>query len=413
VIVPLLLVLLMVVGLGIYVTMANDEPKVRADYCGSDELVYDLPAPDDAGVVASPSYPHLATVPGALAVAEAPDGRLFIAAKDGSLWQSPRAGGQPTRLLDLEAELAHMTEQGLLGVAVDPTGSFVYLDGTFADGTARLLEYPITPDGIDSAGRREVLSIEDPHPSHNGGQLAFDDSGALVFGIGDGGNGDVTGAAQDKGSLFGKLLRIDPRPRGDAAYGIPADNPFVGDAEARGEVLAMGFRNPWGWSIDPKTQDLWVGDVGQICREEIDLSANRGAGDNFGWPYLEGAHEFDGPTLGLDGEPQDGVDPVDLGERPPGLVPPVVEYYHGESACSVVGGVVYRGTSLPELDGVYLWADLCERAIRTLERDGDRWIAGTLGGEVPAAIVSFGQGADGEVYLVSLDDGVYRLGAAD
>jgi glucose/arabinose dehydrogenase len=179
---------------------------------------------------------------------------------------------------------------------------------------------------------------------------------------------------------------------------------------ARPEVVAYGFRNPWGWSIDPATRDLWVADVGQLCFEEIAVAPDEGRGANFGWPYLEGAHAFEGPVLGLDGEPEDDA-PVDLGEPPDDLVPPVLEYGHSASACGVIGGVVYRGTEVPELDGTYLWADLCERAVHTLRRDGDAWVAGRLGGDVPAGIVAFGQTAAGEVYLVSLNDGVYRVTA--
>jgi glucose/arabinose dehydrogenase len=345
-----------------------------------------------------------------LAASAAPDGRVFIATKQGELWQAPVGGGAPTVVLDLTGQVGTSTEQGLLGVAVHPDGSHLYLDATFSDGTARLVEYALTPDGIDEGSARDVITIDDPNPSHNGGRLAFDGDGRLLFGIGDGGNGDVTGASQDLSSLFGKLLRIDPLPSGSQAYGIPADNPFVGEEGARGEVLAYGFRNPWGWALDPATDELYVGDVGQLCREEIDVVAHQGAGENFGWPFVEGAHEFLGPVLGPGGEPADDVDVVDLGARPD-VVAPVLEYDHNAAACSVIGGVVYRGTAVPELDGTYLFADLCERSIRTLRRDGDRWVSGRLGGTIPAAIVAFAQAPDGEVYLLSLDDGLYEISA--
>jgi glucose/arabinose dehydrogenase len=393
---------------GLVIATRDDGPKTLADYCEPPAVVHDVPelTSDDAAV--APGFEHVTTVEAALAVSDGPDGRLFVAAKDGRLWEAPQAGGPAKVVLDLRAEVGTKTEQGLLGVAVHPDGDVLYVDATLTDGTARLLEYALTPDGVDVGSRRDVLVIEDPHPSHNGGRLAFDNEGMLLFGIGDGGNGDRTGAAQDLGSLFGKLLRIDPRPSGPDPYGIPADNPRL--AGARPEVVAYGFRNPWGWSIDPKTDDLWVGDVGQVCFEEIDVAPDMGAGVNFGWPFEEGAHAFEGPVLGLDGEPDD-VDPVDLGDRPDDLTGPVLEYGHSESACSVIGGVVYRGAAVPELDGTYLWADLCERAVHTLRRDGDRWAAGVLGGDVPAGIVSFGQSTSGEVYLVSLNDGVYRITA--
>ncbi len=396
-------------ALVVVVTTQDEGPRTRADYCDPPGLVGALPRIEAVGVVASPGYEHVATVASALAAADLPDGRTFVAAKDGKLWQVAPGVERPRLLLDYGADLATGVEQGLLGVAVDPDGAFAYLDATFADGTARVMEYAVTPEGLDVASRRDVLVIDDPHPSHNGGRLAFDDAGRLLFAIGDGGNGDRTGASQDLGSLFGKLVRIEARPDGDRPYGIPTDNPFVGEPGAREEILALGFRNPWGWTIDPATGDLWVGDVGQLCREEISTAPDAGSGANFGWPYAEGAHEFRGPVLAEGGEPDDSVEPVQLGARPKGLVGPVLEYEHGDAACSVIGGVVYRGEAIPELDGTYLWADLCERAIHTLHRDGDRWVSGTLGGEVPSGIVSFAQRGDGEVYLLSLDEGLFQL----
>ncbi len=401
-----------VIGGALLVARGGDAgPKDRGDYCDPPDQVVDLPEVEEEQESVVVGYEHLVDVPMALAVAHTPDGRVLIASKDGRLWQASADGGPPTLALDLSDEVSTAIEQGLLGVAVPPDGGFAYLDATFDDGTARLLEYVLTPDGLDAASRRDVLVLDDPAPTHNGGRIAFDTDGSLVFGIGDGGDGDVTGAAQDLGSLFGKLLRIDPRPAGGEAYGIPADNPFVDTEGARGEVLAYGFRNPWGWAIDPATEDLWVGDVGQLCREEIDVAPDRGAGLNFGWPHLEGAHLFEGPTLGPGGEPQDDVAPVDLGAPPDDLVGPVVEYPHTDRACAVVGGVVYRGKAVPELDGTYLWVDQCERSIHTLRQQGGSWVAGTLGGDVPAGIASFGQDADGEVYLLSLDDGLHRITA--
>lgn len=404
-------VLVIAIMFGVVLLLTRDEPKTRDDYCGPPELVEDLPELEPDQVTVSPGFAHLVTVEGALAAAEGPDDRVFIASKGGRLWQAPREGGVASVALDMSAEVATGTEQGLLGVAVHPDGDVLYIDATLRDGTARLIEYAITADGVAPASRRDVLVLEDPHPAHNGGRLQFDEHSMLLFGIGDGGDGDQTGAAQDLESLFGKILRIDPRVSDGASYGIPEDNPFVNVDGARPEIWSYGLRNPWAWSIDVPTDVLWVGDVGQLCFEEIDVASHQGAGANFGWPFLEGAHVFDGPVLGLDAEPED-TDPVDLGERPDDLVPPVLEYGHADSACSVIGGVVYRGSEVPDLVGTYLWADLCEHAIHTLRRVGDRWVAGVLGGDVPYGIVSFSQGADGEVYLLSLNDGLYKITAS-
>lgn len=405
-------ILVLVVGAvaSLLILRSGPEATSRDDYCGPAEQVLDLPEVADDGIRVTPSYRLLATVSGALAASAAPDGRVFVATKPGELWQAPVGGGTPTKVLDLTGQVGTKTEQGLLGVAVHPDGAHLYLYATFSDRTARLVEYALTPDGLDEGSARDVITIDDPNPSHNGGRLAFDAEGRLLLGIGDGGDGDVTGASQDLGSLFGKLLRIDPLASGDDAYTIPTDNPFVGVEGASGEVLAYGFRNPWGWALDPATDELFVGDVGQLCREEINVVADQGAGANFGWPFVEGAHEFLGPVLGPEGEPADGVAVVDLGSRPD-VVAPVLEYAHSETACSVIGGVVYRGTAVPELDGTYLWADLCERSIRTLRRDGTTWVSGRLGGTIPKAIVAFAQAPDGEVYLLSLDEGLYQISA--
>lgn len=396
---------------GVLVVLTRDGgPKDRADYCTPPKLLDRVARIGEDPTKVTAAFTHLVPAEWALGVAEVPDGRVLIASKDGTVSQAPASGGMPSVVLDLSGEVATNTEQGLLGVAVPPAGGAVYLDATLKDGTARILEYQLTPEGIDVASRRDVLVLDDPHPSHNGGKMAFDSTGMLMIGIGDGGNGDRTGAAQDLSSPFGKLLRIDPRPVNGRPYGIPRDNPFVGRSGGDGAVWAYGFRNPWGWTIDPATDDLWVGDVGQLCFEEISVAAEGGKGQNFGWPHVEGAHEFLGPVLGLDGEPVD-LPVAKVGALPPDRVPPVLEYPHGAEACSVLGGVVYRGKALPELEGVYLWADLCERAIHTLRRAGDHWVSGRLRGVIPKGIVSFAQAADGEVYLLSLDDGLYRLAA--
>ncbi|MFZ6002415.1 MAG: PQQ-dependent sugar dehydrogenase [Actinomycetota bacterium] len=389
----------------------DDGPRTRADYCDPPGLVHAVSEATEDPRRVAPRFVQLARLERAVAAAVVPDGRIFIAVKDGQLWQRPADGAPLTVALDLADEVATGTEQGLLGVAAHPDGGTLYLNVTLSDGTARILEFSLTPDGVDPATRREVLVLQDPHPSHNGGHMEFDDRGMLLVGIGDGGNGDQTGAAQDLSSLFGKILRIDPRSTAEAAYGIPPDNPFIGDAGSRAEIWAYGLRNPWAWSIDSVADELWVGDVGQLCFEEVSRGADRGAGANFGWPFAEGAHEFQGPVLGLDGEPIRSLDPVDLGAPPDDLVPPVFEYRHGDAACSVIGGVVYRGAAVAELRGTYLWADLCEHAIHTLRQDGDTWLLGRLDGEVPFGTVSFAEDSEGEVYLVSLEDGLFKMTA--
>lgn len=394
---------------GLALLNRDDGPKTRADYCNPPEQIETLPevSPDpDPPTVA---FDHLATIDDALAMAERPDGRLLVATKTGGLWQVPHDGGGPKELLDLTSEVATGTEQGLLGVAVDPKGEFAYLHATFDDGRAGVFRYRLTDEGLDVESRADVFIVDDPAPEHNAGHLAFDDEGMLFIALGDGGNGDRTGAAQDLGSPFGKLLRIDPRPGGDRTYRIPPDNPFVDTEGALGEIWSLGFRNPWGWGFDRVTGDLWVGDVGHLCFEEVSVADGRGRGDNFGWSHLEGAHEFRGPVLGPGGEPIDDADIAELGALPARRIGPVLEYQHSDTRCTVLGGYVYRGDAVPELAGRYLWADLCERAVHTLHRDGEAWQTGVLGGEIPRGIVAFGEGRDAELYVLSLTDGIYRV----
>ena len=185
--------------------------------------------------------------------------------------------------------------------------------------------------------------LEDPHPSHNGGKMAFDGQGMLPLGVGDRGDGDRTGAAQDLSSPFGKILRIDPVASAAGPYAIPPDNPYATRSGVRREIWAYGLRNPWGWSLDVET-DVWVGDAGQLCFEEVSVASNGGKGKNFGWPHLEGGHEFRGPVLGRDGEPTD-LPVAAVGPVPRTRVPPLVEYPHSPESCSVLGGVAYREPS--------------------------------------------------------------------
>ncbi len=383
----LAIAVLVAVASGVAFFAVRDEDDARS--CAAARRVGEPPTiAADAGV--DVRFERVAVVDGALALAQGPDGRLLVAAKEGRLWQIIE--GRPASVvLDLTDEVDDGTEQGLLGVAAHPDGRNAYVYGTWRDGTARVVEIALTADGVDPASRRTVLSLDDPTPEHNGGRLAFDAGGALFLGIGDGGDGDRTGASQDLGSPFGKLLRIDP-------------------ATGEWQVWASGLRNPWGWSFDRQTGDLWVGDVGQLCFEEISTAPGGGRGANFGWPFLEGAHEFSGPVLGADREPAPDVPVADLGAAPEDLVAPVHEYPHETGRrCSVIGGFVYRGAAIPELRGSYIWSDLCLQAVHTLRREGDGWATGEVRGLIPPGIVAYGEGIDGELYVLSMTDGVFKV----
>jgi glucose/arabinose dehydrogenase len=195
---------------------------------------------------------------------------------------------------------------------------------------------------------------------------------------------------------LGKMLRIDPRPSGDESHGIPPDNPFVGQSDVLPEIWAYGLRNPWRYTFDRETGDLWIGDVGQNAVEEIDFqAADSPGGQNYGWNRLEGTRSFSG-------------------DPPPDAVPPYFEYDHGNGSCAVVGGFVYRGQAIPALQGRYLFGDNCLSTIGILdtpELGGAGQQADDLGVEVDR-LASFGQDANGELYILSLTGGVFRIDPA-
>lgn len=309
---------------------------------------------------------------------------FYVAEKTGRVRRvvDGRVEGAP--VLDLSGRVSTGSEQGLLGLAWSPDGRFLYVNYTDRQGDTHVVEY----EGGASEGR-EVLAVDQPFANHNGGHLAFTADGRLWIGLGDGGSGgDPQGNAQNLGVLLGKMLRIDPRPTGGRPYGVPNDNPFVGRAGARPEIWALGLRNPWRYSFDRQTGDLWIGDVGQNAWEEINMvTAASEGGENYGWPRREGAHAFRGGTA------------------PPGAVEPVHEYALGSGNCAVVGGFVYRGTRVAALlEGKYVFADSCKGEVMTLTGR----TATSLGLEA-APVGSFGEDADGELYVLSLAGTVYRL----
>jgi glucose/arabinose dehydrogenase len=240
--------------------------------------------------------------------------------------------------------------------------------------------------------------MADSESNHNGGMLAFGPDRLLYIGTGDGGGGDDQhgrrGNAQDLGSLLGKILRIDPRRQGGRAYAVPAGNPFRGRPGARGEVYAYGLRNPWRFSFDRETGDLAIGDVGQNAVEEIDF-ATRGAarGANYGWRPLEGnRRNFDEPA--------------------PGAVAPVITHTHGAGFCSITGGIVVRDPALPALAGTYVYSDFCDGRVWAARlRPGGASGVRRLPLRTVGSVSSFGEDAQGRVYVVSLGGAVYRFAA--
>jgi len=317
------------------------------------------------------------------------DARPYVAEQGGTVRVVEDGRPAPTPVLSLAVSGGN--EQGLLGLAFSADGDLLYVDYTDPAGDTHVAEYRMRGDVADPASRRELLFVDQPFANHNGGSLVLGPDGMLYVGLGDGGaGGDPQGNAQDLGVLLGKILRIDPRAAGRAPYSVPADNPFAGRDDARGEIWMYGLRNPWRFSFDRATGDVWIGDVGQGRAEEVDFAAAGEAGVNWGWDKREGTGPYDGGT------------------RPDGARDPLIEITHDDGSCSVIGGYVYRGAAIPALAGAYLYGDFCDDAITAVtQRDGatvDRRAVASVG-----ELTSFGEDADGELYAVSRRGTVSRL----
>ncbi|MGK2948326.1 MAG: PQQ-dependent sugar dehydrogenase [Acidimicrobiales bacterium] len=306
---------------------------------------------------------------------------------------------QNTPLLDISDDVLDDGEQGFLGMVFSTDGRKIYVSySNRGDGAGHVVEYELG-DGasIDARSARELLVVEQPFANHNGGHLAIGPDGYLYVGLGDGGSGgDPAGNGQDPSTLLGSILRIDPEQPDleGPPYAIPAGNPFDGE-DGRAEIWLYGVRNPWRFSFDHSTGDLWVADVGQNAFEEINrLSADggfdAGRGANLGWNEMEATHPFDG------------------GENPDGAVLPIFEYGR-DDGCSVTGGYVYRGEEIPGLVGTYLYADLCVPGLRGLQLDSGT-VIDTRTWDLPVEqAYSFGQDDDGELYVLLGSGPVLKL----
>lgn len=315
-----------------------------------------------------------------------PSGRLWVVEKPGQIHILQNGQVIEPPLLNIE-DLVNATsnEMGLLGLALHPNFSengFFYVNYTGAGGDTFISRFTANGDTADPSSEVILLRVTQPFPNHNGGTMNFGPDGYLYAGLGDGGSGgDPNGNGQSLDTLLGKILRIDV----DSAepYAIPSDNPF-GD-----EIWAYGLRNPWRMSFDSATGDLYIGDVGEREWEEIDLiPAGSPGGENFGWDYREGAHDFEGGG-------------------PAGMIDPIAEYSHAEGGCAVTGGYVYRG-AMPEWNGIYLFGDYCTGLVWGLTRSGEAWQRQLLF-DTDFNITSFGQDENGEVYIVADGGGVYLL----
>ena len=325
----------------------------------------------------------------------------YVATLTGQLWllDPSDASAAPQLVADIGTRISQGCENGLLGMAFAPDGSQLYLSYTDTARNSRIAVVPMEGEIPQTDRRRVLLALDQPACNHNGGHLIIGPDGQLWIGFGDGGGADdIFGQGQDRETLLGTIVRIDPNPASGKGYEIGDGNPFATSGGAP-EVWAYGARNPWRFSFDRNSGDLWIGDVGQNRVEEIHvLPAEDGwsPGANLGWPLFEGNDQFSDNGSSTD--------------TPGDLVFPVYTYTHDEG-CSVTGGYVYRGSAIGALWGTYVFGDYCTGAVWGLVRgpDGEPERI-DLGVSVPRnTLVSFGEAADGELYVLSAAGTVYRL----
>ena len=327
-------------------------------------------------------------------------GRLFIVEQTGTIRIFRNGALLPTPFLSIGSQVSKGGEQGLLGLAFSPgftTNRKLYVNFTDVNGDTVIRQYRTSstnPNAVATSSAITILKIAQPYDNHNGGMLAFGRDGYLYIGMGDGGSGgDPGNRAQSTGTLLGKMLRINVNGTTSTRnYLIPSTNPYVGRT-GRDEIWQIGLRNPWRFSFDRVTGDLWIGDVGQSRYEEIDrairTTSGPGRGINWGWRVLEGRHCYN-PSTGC---------------STTGKTMPVLEYAHDSGRCAVTGGYVYRGTKVPALVGGYVFGDYCTGEIWVMNGTAASPASKTLLLDTDMTISSFGEGAAGELYVLDLGGG--------
>ncbi|HEX4952153.1 MAG TPA: PQQ-dependent sugar dehydrogenase [Thermoanaerobaculia bacterium] len=352
--------------------------------------------------------PVVAGLDDPVAITHAGDSRLFVTLQDGRVVIVANGQLLAQPFLDLRDRVLSGGERGLLSVAFHPRyaeNGFLFVDYTNLAGDTVISRFQVgnDPDRVPAGSERILLTIEQPFANHNGGQLQFGPDGYLYVGMGDGGAAfDPQCRAQDGGELLGKLLRLDVDVNVDAApyHGIPPSNPFVGAGNRRDEIWASGLRNPWRFSFDRVSGDLYLGDVGQNSREEVSFQpAGSPGGENYGWKVWEGDLCL-GSTAGCSF-------PVPACGSP-AYTAPILTYGHDDGSCAVTGGSVYRGQRIPGLSGWYLYGDFCSGRVRAARRLAAGWTSHEVL-DVGSGLTSFGEDRDGELYLAA-GGTIYRLG---
>jgi len=356
-------------------------------------------------------------------------GRIFVVEQPGRILIIKNGSVLNTPLLNITNRVQFLGEQGLLSMAFPPqyaSKGYFYVYYTRKDGNNQVSRFHLTsnPDVADPNSEEQILFLAHPtYQNHNGGQLVFGPDGYLYIGTGDGGGGgDPNGNGQNIDVLLGKLLRIDVEPHHAKApaganmlylplvssnmnllvvnqpYQIPPNNPFVGQPNHRQEIWAFGLRNPWRFSFDRQTNDLYAADVGQDRVEEVDFQpASSAGGENYGWNILEG---------NLCYNPSSGCVP------PANYSAPIATYDHGPSnstGCAITGGYVYRGATYPTLQGIYFYADYCSGRIWGLQKDNSGWLPPQELLDTNYNFSSFGEDQAGDLYILDIGGGIYRI----
>lgn len=373
-------------------------PQASATQAETNLVVIDVHAfPDPADYIWQPVVDGLSK-PLGLAHARDGSGRLFVVEQAGRIWIIQDGQLNPRPFLDIRWQVGSSGfEQGLLGLAFHPLyaeNGYFYVNYTKRNDDSVVARFQVSQKDAfqaDAKSETQLLVLKQPFQNHNGGEVAFGPDGYLYLGFGDGGSGgDPRNFAQSLDTFLGKILRLDV----DSAqpYAIPTDNPFA-TGGGLPEIWAYGLRNPWRFTFDRVTGDLYIADVGQNQWEEVDfIPAGAPGGLNFGWKFYEGSYPFE------------SVAPLETS-----FVFPVVEYSHAEG-CSVTGGVVYRGHRLPAWQGIYLYGDYCSGRVWGLLRDTqNNWMSQVLF-EGMGRITAFGEDEAGEVYLIDQAGIVYVLG---
>ena len=374
-----------------------------------------LPSATIPQITAEPAFPNLppntfGNRPVFLTYPPDDTNRIVVIEQDGKIliFENSVETAEANTFLNLSDRIARNgNEEGLLGLAFHPlyssNGHFYVYYSASSPRRSVISQFTVSddPNTADPASEKIILEVPQPHANHNGGMLAFGNDGYLYVGIGDGGSrGDPSENGQNITTLLGSIIRIAPHPSaGDLSYGIPPDNPFAdstnGPNDPRPEIWAYGLRNPWRFSFDRATNELWLGDVGQSAWEEIDVIEK---GGNYGWNTLEATHCFN---------PSTGCDSTDT-------IPPVAEYANAGGNCSVTGGYVYRGPEYPGLAGVYIFADFCSGelwGVRTNDRPASKTAQqiGSINQQIP----SFGEDKAGNLYMLSFNAPPWRITLAE